>query len=923
MGVADDETLIGHKDITVRYTEWGEYRFYASFLVSFGYRGVPTTDTSLQLDRLWADNVLIYDRQASVIMPGYKWTYRAGTEDQTPIAGDIAYRGQILLWFEDFPLKDYGNRVPTISAEFSEGTWTLADTLTTLAERAGYAAENIETINLTGNITGLIVGSDSSLESITAGIATLYNFTFAEVTGKVSFHSQYDTGAVVVDADIAEIDLGVLSEKSSDDNQILVVNRKPDDSFPRRITGTFFNVEANFEAGSETAARSGFPKTQTSEYDLALTLPLVMAPAEMRSLLHDALFRSWSRKNSYAVRLPPEFIKYDPGEVLRIAAFDATYTGVIVDEIINADHSMSVTLNEVTTVYAPTDIETQPTVIRPPIVEPYDARAVVIDVPDRTAEQTATGRLNLWVAMGGTAPDQWNGARLDMALARMPTGWTTRMIATTESGIADVLSTWTAITDVETLDDVNELTVQLNNMASGDFVDATEAELEDGTTNLIAVGKFGRFELMQFTTAVNGMDPDTVVLSGLRRGLYGTEIHVNSHAANDTLVFMADTTRLSYPLSDFLQQNGYLGRCVGTGQDALNVDVFAIRPTANSRRPMAPINAISARDADTGDIVISWERRARYYQHPSDGLDQALDEATEKYNLAIYSADWSTLVRQETGLTSSTYVYTITDQEFDETADSTDYHILVFQISDVVGPGFAGVGTTHPVATKLLAGTIGPVEGLTGALGVPAGLAGSIGPVVGLTGVLEGATTADLSGTIGPLGDVLTGDLAGTSGLAGTIGEVEGLTGDLTVTSAMHRYWRINVTLTDGETGMDWSEAEFLLSGVDQTGSGTASASSYYAPESLVPANAFDNNGSTRWASDFSGTWPQWLAYDFGTPVEIDEVSITRSVIAGTSRGPRNFTVDWSDDNASWTTILTVTGSSGWGSGEKRNFPFP
>jgi hypothetical protein len=58
---------------------------------------------------------------------------------------------------------------------------------------------------------------------------------------------------------------------------------------------------------------------------------------------------------------------------------------------------------------------------------------------------------------------------------------------------------------------------------------------------------------------------------------------------------------------------------------------------------------------------------------------------------------------------------------------------------------------------------------------------------------------------------------------------------------------------------------------------GTASASSFYATENLVPAQAIDKNlsSSTCWASTFDGAVPIWLAYDFGSPVLVDTVTLT------------------------------------------------
>jgi hypothetical protein len=141
-----------------------------------------------------------------------------------------------------------------------------------------------------------------------------------------------------------------------------------------------------------------------------------------------------------------------------------------------------------------------------------------------------------------------------------------------------------------------------------------------------------------------------------------------------------------------------------------------------------------------------------------------------------------------------------------------------------------------------------------------------------------------------------------------------------------YRYWRMLYDMTvGGVEGLDFLEAEFLLGGVDQTGSGTASASSYYVPQDLAPSKAFDDiitGDNSRWATDFSNTWPQWLAYDFGTPVDIDAVSITAYIA---ERAPANISVQHSENGTDWTESYSASGgiTPDWSSGVRRVFSEP
>jgi hypothetical protein len=136
-----------------------------------------------------------------------------------------------------------------------------------------------------------------------------------------------------------------------------------------------------------------------------------------------------------------------------------------------------------------------------------------------------------------------------------------------------------------------------------------------------------------------------------------------------------------------------------------------------------------------------------------------------------------------------------------------------------------------------------------------------------------------------------------------------------------HLYWRMLISGVFGEAGVDLFEAEFLLSGVDQTGTGTATSSSNYPGQ--PPALAFDNDTNTRWNSDFTNSWPQWLGYTFLSPVNIDAVSVT--VAISTQRAPANISVQYSDDGSVWTESWNVsTGVVGdWTLGVRRQFDKP
>lgn len=101
-----------------------------------------------------------------------------------------------------------------------------------------------------------------------------------------------------------------------------------------------------------------------------------------------------------------------------------------------------------------------------------------------------------------------------------------------------------------------------------------------------------------------------------------------------------------------------------------------------------------------------------------------------------------------------------------------------------------------------------------------------------------------------------------------------------------------------------------------------ASASSQY--DSNYPAeNAFNGfcSGSHYgyWLGALSGI-PAWLKIDIGTAVEAFSVGLMADGNATHGYMPKDFTIEGSNDDSNWTTLVTVTGETDWTTYEHRQF---
>ncbi|MEO9079610.1 MAG: discoidin domain-containing protein [Rhodanobacter sp.] len=130
------------------------------------------------------------------------------------------------------------------------------------------------------------------------------------------------------------------------------------------------------------------------------------------------------------------------------------------------------------------------------------------------------------------------------------------------------------------------------------------------------------------------------------------------------------------------------------------------------------------------------------------------------------------------------------------------------------------------------------------------------------------------------------------------------------------RYVRLNFPLarSGSDAFMCLQRARFSLSGVvlpfstwptfSAGNSSTLGApyNVYAAFTDVAPTAGAVTNG---WASDGSGTLPQWLSIDFKTSVNFDEVDIYPDGYAGDIRNPAKVQVQTSPDGTTWTTIWT------------------
>lgn len=748
MADEETETPFETKTVSVEYTVWGEYHYFASFCYSFGYRATRDMGETLTLKRIWFDGELVYNSDAGgKVKKNTSWYFRQGTSVQEPVPGaELAYREHIYLWFSNVDLGSNGS-LPAVSIEvWEDGNLSVKDAVELLAVRAGYAAENIDVDDALAEVSllGYILDGTASFESVLTDLSFFYDFAYTEDGETVTVSYDYDEGEFVVDLVIPVDGLAVLSENSQD-QKYDTIEVGSDQSLPRTITASYFAADDDYNTGQQTAFRDKSTSAATS--DVSLSLPIVAYGTEVRARLFDALARVWHEKNSHSLRLMPAYSRVVPGTTIQWESYGNQYSGVITKVTYNVDWSASVAVLERDAEYSATVVDTQGPSTPSDAVTGFAIRAVVIDCPDWDADQTEDDYLNYRVAIGSAGTrDEWLGAHFDITKADDLGNFQVALLLGPDEqiGIADLVSIGTT------------LKVAPRNMDPARWTDDDK---------LLIVGKPGSWELMTYTGVAE--EGANIVLGGLDRGLFGTDDFMDKRAAGDYVIFANDTRTLRYSVQQFRDYIELSWRAVATFQPFDDADVSLYRPQGNSRKPYSP-DAVSARRETNGDITIKWVRDDRFDGEPDD-----------MYSVDIFTADWSRLIRRITNIEGQQVTYNVAAQTVDDTTLIESVNVTVFQVNaSHVGRGLAGGGLLVLGEAGILNGRVGPLAGPYGNLRVWQKWFGVLGFTRGPRANVDfGLTLVELDGRVGPLRGP-RGSLRGDE-YYGRVGPLAGPSGEL------------------------------------------------------------------------------------------------------------------------------------------------
>ena len=137
-----------------------------------------------------------------------------------------------------------------------------------------------------------------------------------------------------------------------------------------------------------------------------------------------------------------------------------------------------------------------------------------------------------------------------------------------------------------------------------------------------------------------------------------------------------------------------------------------------------------------------------------------------------------------------------------------------------------------------------------------------------------------------------------------------------------YRYWRLSISAQNGDTsyaGLGEIQLRPVAGGATATTTQTPISSSIASYGKYPLSNLVDGDLSTPWISPYAPAFPFTLTLDLGAPTAINEVAI-RPQTLGTARAPSAFSVQGSDDGATFSTVKSFSGINSWVDGQFMTF---
>jgi hypothetical protein len=541
-------------------------------------------------------------------------------------------------------------------------------------ERAGETRYDVSALPDSDTVYGYKIAGPASARANIDPILTCFGYYIVDEDGLIKVKRYADITSV---ATVTFDELGQ-AEDGGDPADAMPLNRTQEIDLPRSVTVNYIEPTSDFQIASETEVRQVTDSTE----DMQIQLSVCVGSDKAKKVAQMALYDQHRRQNQRSTTVSRKFSAVSPGDGVTVEYPRGTWklwlvlstndTGALCEwSLVPGDASIFTHTAIGATGYVPQQVAG---------LEPSTRTQLIDTAILRDADNSA----GPYVAFdsGGSG---WTGAEL--YVGDDDNNLTSRGVVSTNAPIGfaeDVLGTFGSRAVV---DCINTMTVS---MGDDTLNSITRDVLLSGTSNVAAIGAPGRWELIKFQTA-DSLGSGRYILSGLIRGMKGTEWACGTHAVGDIFVLMVPSGML-HPTSDAGTvgiPRSYRGVSKGRSVDSIASIVYA--NTGEGLKPLAPWDARKS-VAASNDQTLTWQRRSRLSSNFLRGI-VPLGEATESYFIEFYTSSGFTTLAGTLTTNARTLTLTSAQQTAFGLTPGAALNVRIYQLSDTIGRGrpFQGV----------------------------------------------------------------------------------------------------------------------------------------------------------------------------------------------------------------------------------------
>ncbi len=643
------------------------YSYSSSFAVALSARPIRS------IRRVWADGKLLRNSAGQLTVGGMMRVYPGSErQDADPLIAAHegvdapAYRGVGYVVFEDLQLAEFGNRLPNLTFEIdADGVDDVP--LSQIADDLGRAIDvDLEAAGLQRRLTGFAAGRNAGVCDL---LAQLHVFEAHDILGAGTKGLRLRKREDITPQPVPARDVGADMRDASPDTGGAFEIEQAARVDTREVVLSFFDPARDYQPGlqrAQTSAGHGAGRVQ-------LEVSAVLSADQAKAIAGRHLLNLTRESRQASVRLPWRYAGLAPGDLLDIGDHGRwRILSVVIEEmtvVCRLSPHMAMRMTERISEPGRANLDRD---------QPFSTTVLrAFEAPPWSASLPATPCV--WLAACGSGPG-WRGAEYQIS---QDGGESWMGFAYAEAGavIGRALTPLPAAR-ADLWDQRSSMTVELENADM--WLESRSASAVLGGANWAMLGH----ELIAFQHA-ELLAPRTYRLSGLLRGMRGSEGDIDGHAANDPFILLDPLalTQLELPLSAIGSTVAI--RAVGPG-DVEVLPTISHAVAGRALQPLSPVHVRAERLSD-GAIRIAWVRRSRNGFAWIDGSDAPLAEESEQYQLRIVAAN-GILERQ---LNVNESVLTLAEQIAFAGQRLADFTIEIAQRS--VGIGLGKYAVRHVV----------------------------------------------------------------------------------------------------------------------------------------------------------------------------------------------------------------------------------